>query len=367
MTNFQKPAVSRRPPSHSPRAAPLATALAALTLLLAAGCADDSFYPKTLVNKLRILGVRIVAEGDNDGLFGPELCPYSDAPCGSDTTWGNGRIALLAADENGVVFDGNAPDGRAFDQPFARPGYRLSWGLCDYSNAGAAPEVDCTRTPNTALTATTPAFLLPVLDVQGVLARVYRVTSGAAFDAALDEVGADSVDLFMGAAVEQEGNPDSRDWAVKRITASRRARDKMNYNPRLNEVRLGGVPFRYGERFAEVSTGGSYEITWTYPAEDRQLFETPTAIGLETAKEQIQIRAYTTAGAMFNNEGNMIEEADADIWRKSDIRVWWRPPFEVPPEGLEVTLIVILSDLRGGMQWTHGRVFVKRGASLLPL
>ncbi len=364
------------------------TALWLLSMLSAVGC-DMPFYPEPLINTTRILAVRAVGEPTVDDLVGPEICPFGVEDCPDTTAPDTVRISLLAADQNGVIADGDFPDGSS-SAPYLKDGFKLTWGICTYFATFKIDEPDCTRGSNAVKPETSPVFRTTGAELLAIMFQIFADTlaeSGAAtgFDAStidpstfdpetspsqaafrtiLDQLGRDDYPMRLGVAIEPPvGETGERRWAVKGVTLSERDASGINTNPRLRSVTLGGVPVVYGESFAEVETGFAYEILYEVPPEDRQEIDVATTTGTEKGNERIVLRALTTAGAVFDSDG---AEQTLEIWQDPERKLFWRAPLDVPEDGLEVSLFFIFADGRGGQQWTWGKVFVKRGGSVYP-
>ena len=63
---------------------------------------------------------------------------------------------------------------------------------------------------------------------------------------------------------------------------------------------------------------------------------------------------------------NMSEEVDVWMDYAKGENLYWRPPLDVPAEGLVATLFFKLSDGRGGSDWVWGKVKVVRSDGAVP-
>jgi hypothetical protein len=315
------------------------TLLALLTT--AAGCGDD-FTSYSVIERLRILGVRASH---------PEVCPLGEAACPPDSYREEVEIAILAADADGIVADGLHPGG-----PYLRTGHEIDWALCAFALRSVVNQSpDCTLDPGALLTASGPVFRLTTAEAAELVRQSPGEMPGP--PGAADGEGL-SVDLTLATAVRSGAE---REWALKALTLSDRDAGEQNVNPRLDAVTLGGLPLRPGEEpCIEVETGHAYRVEWEFPESSWQTYRVEYSDRIEHKKELYHLSFFATAGSFSGDTGPL------DLWMGGEIELFWRPPLEVPAEGLEVTLAFNLFDARGGSTWTWGRVRVVRGDALLP-
>jgi hypothetical protein len=314
--------------------------LSLLVLLSAPGC-DDDFTPASVINRLRILGVRVDR---------PELCPFGPTHCPKDTSQDPVTVSILAADADGLVADGDHPGG-----PFLRPGIGLEWALCSYALRGLHVESpDCTQNDASLLASHEPRLELRIADLASPLSAGDSAPPGEGF--------AQKITIGAAVAASAVTGPDPREWGIKQLDLSTRPASQQNRNPTLTEVTLAGVPVVPGEApFAEVETGHAYRIGWKIPHGSWQRFEVRKPDGVELRKERLVLYFWSTGGSFS-------KDSDVELWMASEEenKLYWRPPLEVPEEGQELTLFFNLLDQRGGSAWTWGRVRVVRGEATMP-
>ena len=276
----------------------------------------------------------------------PELCPFGQTQCPAGTYSDTVNIAILAADENGLVADGRyQPTGIGY----VRAGYDLTWALCLFGFRGVGVEnPDCTQETSQLLPARESSWTLSTQAAQQFLQTAFQPDKPFQFK------------QLIGMAVERAADQ-QREWGVKSITLSNRAQEEINMNPILEEVTVEGVPVQSGPNaFREVETGNVYKIEWKVPEDKWQEYRVKTADG-EIWKQERYILGF------WSNVGSFSREDPINVWQKDEntSELTWTPPQEVPAEGMEVTLFFNLMDQRGGSSWTWGKVKVKPGSAPL--
>ena len=313
-------------------------------LLVIFGCGGN-FTPKSVINKLRILGIR----ADR-----PEICPFGSDACPEETYAENVSVTLLAADETGIVADGLFPGG-----PFLKDGYQVEWGLCPYSDRiGLIDEPDCTRDANTRLDVYQP---LLVISAAGILAELIKIYGGllsgedlSTFSSGVSQeiasqFGEEYVNQLLGAAVISEND---RDWGIKRIRVSVAERNKINLNPELTEITIHGIPIvPTGETVMAVTPAESYRIGWKFPDSSWQEYLSKTAGGEIVRKEMLSLVVYATTGKFVDKDSN--DDTEVALWMQDEKEneIYWKAPSEIPAEGGKAILVFKLMDSRGGCDW----------------
>jgi len=307
-----------------------------------------------VIERLRIIGVRAVY---------PEICPFGPDKCPAGTYRDKVRVSVLAVDPDGVVADGMYPGG-----PYLREGHSLAWAFCTYSlRGGEEKDPDCTRTAEMPIPGTGPDLTIPTMSLVGA---VYQSLKNSGIDMTGQAGGAapaPSDDPFtvmefpqsLGVAIR---SATEREWAVKAVTLSDRVAAEQNLNPVLTEVTLNGVKVVPGaEPFAEVETGYAYRIGWQYPDSAWQTRKVKSADGVAEKKEQLSLGFWSSGGSFSASD-------HIPLWMEYDKynELYWRPPLEVPAEGMIATLYFKLTDERGGCDWVWGRVKIVRGGGAGP-
>lgn len=323
--------------------------VATAVVMTAMGCGSD-FEPENVVERLRFVGIR--AER-------PEICPFGPQDCPEGTFVGANDVALLAIDPQGIVADGRHPDG-----PQLRDGHSLSWALCTFSFQGAEQKSpDCTAVPEMLLDLSGPLGNLSTMSVAGAALTTFE-NSGIDAEAETHAGGtADPYAVFeytqnVGVAIASAGE---REWGLKGITLSNRPAAEQNLNPVIGEITMEGVPLTYGRQSAEVETGYAYRIGWKIPDDSKQWYTIKSAEGPAKRQERLNLVFYSNAGS-FSKDGHI------DLWLENDEQneLFWRPPLEVPEQGLDATLVFSVYDWRGGVDWVWAIVRVVRGTGVSP-
>ena len=138
------------------------------------------------------------------------------------------------------------------------------------------------------------------------------------------------------------GEPDT-DFELRFEVAS----ETSNFHPRMGEVTLpdGCV----------VAGGPAVTIGVTTAGSDR---ETYVRADGTSAREGLRLSFFTTAGELARQFAVVPADAPDDAPVVEDT---WRPPRadEVGPEGLQVRLIIVVRDLRGGVDFTERTLCVR--------
>ncbi|MDD5223077.1 MAG: hypothetical protein PHE84_03730 [bacterium] len=309
-----------------------------------------NFTPKSVINKLRILGIR----ADR-----PEICPFGSTACPEETYAQSVSVALLAADETGIVTDGLFPGG-----PFLKDGYQVEWGRCQYSDRiGQVEEPDCTQDVNARFAEHQPLLVIPGPEILAELVRIYgdllgdinfsTFSPGESQDI-VSQFGVEYVSQLLGAAVVSEND---RDWGIKRIRLSVAERSKINLNPELTEVTINGIPIvPAGETQMAITPAESYRIGWKFPDSSWQEYISKTAGGEETRKEMLSLAVYATAGNFVDKDSN--DDTEVNLWMQveKENEIYWKAPAEIPADGWEATLVFKLMDFRGGCDWKWTKI-----------
>lgn len=313
------------------------------------GCGSD-FTPKSSINKLRILGIRVDR---------PEICPFGSTACPEETYAENVSVALLAADETGIVADGLFPGG-----PFLKDGYGLKWGRCQYSDRiGQVEEPDCTQDVNALFAGHQPLLVIPGPEILAELVRIYgdllgevnfSVFSPGESQEIASQFGVEYVNQLLGAAVVS-GN--DRDWGIKRIRLSVAEKNKINLNPELSEITVNGVPIvPAGETQMAITPAESYRIGWKFPDSTWQEYLVKTASGEKVRKEMLSLAVYATTGNFVDKDSN--DDTEVNLWMQAEKEneIYWKAPSEIPADGWEATLVFKLMDFRGGCDWKWTKI-----------
>lgn len=305
----------------------------------------------SVINKLRILGVR----ADR-----PEICPFGLTACPEETYAESVSVTLLAADETGIVADGLFPGG-----PLIKDGYRIDWGLCEYSaRIGQIEEPDCARETNTLMETHQPLLILSAAQILAEFMKLFgglltgedlsALSSGESQDI-VNQFGEEYVNQLLGAAVVSEAD---RTWGIKRIRLSVAERNKINLNPELTEVTINGIPVvPAGEMKMAIAPGELYRIGWKFPDASWQEYVIPTASGgEEIRKEMLFLVFYATAGSFVDKDSNSKDGVSLWMQDEKENELYWKAPAEIPADGWEATLVAKLTDYRGGCDWKWTKI-----------
>jgi hypothetical protein len=322
----------------------LTVAVATAIVLTATACGSD-FDPPNVIERLRFVGIK----ADR-----PEICPFGPA-CPEGAFVPSVNVAVLALDPGGVVADGRHPHG-----PYLREGHSLAWALCTFSFQGAEQKnPDCTAVSEMLLDVSGPLGNLSSMAIAGAALKTFGNSGmsegGGETDqtAAMDPYEVMEYTQNVGVAISSAAE---REWGLKGVVLSNRPAAEQNVNPALSEVTIEGVPLQYGLSSAEVGTGYAYRIGWTIPENSLQWYTIKSAEGPTKRQERLNLAFYSNAGS-FSKDGHI------DLWLENEEQneLFWRPPLEVPEEGLDATLVFALYDWRGGVDWVWAIVHVVRG------
>ena len=312
---------------------------------------EQSFTPFPVVDGVRIIGVKADY---------PEICPLGEGMCPENTYKDTVKLALLAVDETGIVADGLHPNG-----PYIKDGYSINWAICTYSFRGTAVESpDCTLNKDKIVGSDKSFFELKTSDMLNVLMETLKEIQG------LDTSNIDNNPAMVpneDMEIPQQIGIDiydekQREWGIKSITLSNRIEEDININPRLNAVYINGQKVENkDEPFVTIKTGKSYKIAWDLPVEEWQRYKQKTMDGIQINRELYGLTFWSTGGS-FSNDGTIPLFLENDEMNE----LYFRAPVDVPEEGLELTVIFKLIDMRGGMDWVYGKVKVERGKSIFP-
>jgi hypothetical protein len=282
-----------------------------LTLLLA-GCAEE-FDPPSLIDKTRPLGAEVRVDGD----------PSRSTPRPGETatvTW------LMAA-------------------PGAMPSLAWTFMIC---GAGASTTEACVATPYATINGTdSPSFSFTVPSQEDLAGATRLLIAGQ-----ICSDGTPSLDPQTGMpACPGQGNTVTATLFLQQADAG-------NHIPALPERPLWfdgadwlpdgpddctGLPF--------VALGSKdHVLRLRTLTEDRETY----VMGDTTAREQLQISQFTTAGELGQTYF-VVEPSNQDPW--NDLESKWDAPETMPPDG-RVHFIFVARDLRGGVSHTTRTVCV---------
>lgn len=271
--------------------------LPALLLLLSFGCGENPFPPQTLVERLRILGVR--AEP-------PEVDPLATI-----------ELSALVAD----------PQGQGRELQF-------TWAVCLIMLGSEAMDIDCPGPDSYPLEGQGPLSELHIPDLVAWLAE-----QGFPLDQieqVPDEQIPAEMPLYVGLSVTA-GNEQTR--AVKRIQVRLSGEEELNQNPSLTGVSLDEEPV--GEEVLQLSASTKYTLAPLADEATRQTYR--RANEDQDRLEDFLFTWYSTAGEFsdrrtildVDTHGNRLDENE------------WSLPDELGP----ATLWVVVRDGRFGTDW----------------
>lgn len=281
-------------------------ASAGLILLLWAGAGCGSpFPPETLVERLRILGVR--AEP-------PEADPSTVV-----------ELDALVADPAG--------EGRPVE---------CTWAVCLLELGGEAQEIDCPGEDSYPIEGSCDAARLEMPALVAWLAA-----QGFDLDDLPEDLPVDELPLYLG--LDVRAGP-ARTRAIKRIRVAPEPRQDANTNPVLEGLKADARPVDGG---AQLVAGTNVVLEPLAAPASRQRYRPEGEEG-EEILEDFLFSWFSTCGVLEDERTILDVAADGS---RLDLNTWKLPEREEP-----CTLWVVLRDGRYGIDWMSFDFEITAGA-----